>query len=92
MWLDNQVLDLLAKGAEKNLFGYYTGDAGVWDKIVRAYESKGIGPHNRIACKSAVNVLIKVFNVLVMCNLSHCPFGGFRCVAWRGSNDTDPQH
>ena len=35
------VWNLLAKGAEKNLFGYYTGEAGVWDKIVRAYESKG---------------------------------------------------
>ena len=36
-----QVRNLLARGAEKNLFGYYTGEAGVWDKVVRAYESKG---------------------------------------------------
>lgn len=30
--------DRLIEGAEKNFLGYYKGEAGVWDKLVRAYE------------------------------------------------------
>ena len=32
------VRNKLAETADKNLFGYLTGEAGVWDKLVRAYE------------------------------------------------------
>lgn len=30
--------DRLTSGAEKNFLGYYKGEAGVWDKLIRAYE------------------------------------------------------
>ena len=30
--------DRLLAGAEKNFLGYYKGEAGVWDKLIRAYE------------------------------------------------------
>lgn len=30
--------DRLIEGAEKNFLGYYKGEAGVWDKLVGAYE------------------------------------------------------
>jgi hypothetical protein len=34
------VRDMLISSADKNFLGYYKGKAGVWDKIVRAYESE----------------------------------------------------
>ena len=38
---DAQARDALAVGAGKTVLGYLKGDAGVWDTIVRAYQSKG---------------------------------------------------
>ncbi|KAK9811819.1 hypothetical protein WJX72_010763 [[Myrmecia] bisecta] len=32
------IRDKLAESAEKTIFGYYTGPAGTWDKLVTAYE------------------------------------------------------
>lgn len=37
--------DTLAKTSEKTLFGGLTGQAGLWDKIVRAYEQDSESPH-----------------------------------------------
>ena len=42
-----QVLDKLGETAEKNFLGSFKGEAGVWEKIVRTYESNselGAGP------------------------------------------------
>ena len=33
-----ELRDCLIAGAEKSFLGYYKGDAGVWDKLIRAYE------------------------------------------------------
>ena len=30
--------DRLTAGAEKNFLGYYKGEAGIWDKLIKAYE------------------------------------------------------
>ena len=30
--------------AEKNFLGYYKGEAGIWDKLVRAYEAESVFP------------------------------------------------
>jgi hypothetical protein len=35
------VRDLLSESAEKTLFGGLAGEAGIWDKLVTAYERQG---------------------------------------------------
>ena len=44
------IRDTLAETAEKTFFGNLTGTAGLWDKVLRAYEkdSKGILVHCHI--------------------------------------------
>lgn len=39
--LHAQARDALAVGAGKTVLGYLKGEAGTWDAIVRAYQSKG---------------------------------------------------
>lgn len=36
-----QIRDKLAETGERSLFGGLTGQAGIWDKIVKAYENGG---------------------------------------------------
>jgi hypothetical protein len=36
-----QIRDKLAATGERSLFGGLTGQAGIWDKIVKAYENGG---------------------------------------------------
>ena len=37
-----QIRDKLAQNGERTLFGGLTGQAGIWDKIVKAYENGGM--------------------------------------------------
>lgn len=39
------VRDLLSETAEKTLFGGLAGEAGIWDKLVTAYERQGARNH-----------------------------------------------
>jgi hypothetical protein len=36
-----QIRDKLAESGERTLFGGLSGQAGIWDKIVKAYENGG---------------------------------------------------
>jgi hypothetical protein len=36
-----QIRDKLAETGERSIFGGLTGQAGIWDKIVKAYENGG---------------------------------------------------
>lgn len=36
-----QIRDKLAETAERSMFGGLTGEAAVWDKVVKAYEKDG---------------------------------------------------
>ena len=38
------IRDSLIATAEKNFLGYYKGEAGIWDKLVRAYEAESVFP------------------------------------------------
>lgn len=37
-----EIRDKLAQTGERTLFGGLTGQAGIWDKIVKAYENGGV--------------------------------------------------
>eukprot|EP00892_Ulva_mutabilis_P007588 jgi/Ulvmu1/5200/UM021_0217.1 len=41
-FLAQAVADLLKSNSERRLFGGYRGDAGIWDRIVLAYQRKGL--------------------------------------------------
>ncbi len=43
------IRDRLAAAGERSLFGGLTGQAGTWDKIVKAYENGGALPLHRAA-------------------------------------------
>lgn len=58
-----KVRDRLVEGAEKNFLGNYKGDAGIWDKLVRAYEleSKLISIYCQLTQASVTHSASKVY-------------------------------
>jgi CDK5 regulatory subunit-associated protein 3 len=63
------VRDKLAQDGERSLFGGLTGQAGVWDKIVRAYENGGAVTMEDSS--STCNTLL--LNLLLLCPHHACP-------------------
>lgn len=53
-FLAQMVLHLLKQSSERAVFWGYTGDAGIWEKVVLAYERKGMfsfdHPHVWLHC------------------------------------------